>query len=283
MNNPFSYARTLLFTPGNRPEHFTKAHDVGADGIVIDLEDAISLAEKDTAREAAFSYLKTRPVFSNFTQALRINSLQTHAGFKDVVALVEQDIRPDALVLPKVEYLAELQLLDQQLAPKPIPYMVLIESGKGLEQAAKILKASPNVAAVVFGGADLAADLGAIFAWEPMLWARSRIVQAAATAGVPAFDVPYLNIHDADDTGLIEETKRVQALGFSGKLSIHPKHIPGILSVFTPSKDQIERAQAIVTAYENAKGNACEFQGKMIDVPVYKAAKRVLVLGSSIT
>jgi (S)-citramalyl-CoA lyase len=102
-----------------------------------------------------------------------------------------------------------------------------------------------------------------------MLVARSQIVQAATMAGIVAWDVPYLNVHEADDGGLIQETQRIKALGFSGKFVIHPKQIKVIQQVFTPSSEDITRAQRIVDAYHAAGGNTCQIDGKMIDVPAY--------------
>lgn len=272
-----STTRVMLFTPANHPERFEKAKTLGADGLVIDLEDAISLAEKDSARKTAVEYLKTRVQIPGFIQCLRINSIRTRAGLKDLSALCDQNVRPDILVLPKVESAAEVEIINELLAPNAIPLLPLIESAKGLYHAHEIALVK-NVAGLVFGGADFAADLGATMAWEPLYSARAQIVQAAAHAGIVAIDVPYLNLHDADDTGVVNESRAVKAMGFTCKLAIHPKHIKPIIETFSPNKDEIEKAKAIVAAYDAAHGNACEYNGKMIDVPVYRSALRVLTL-----
>lgn len=270
-------ARCLLFTPSSYKDRFTKAHELGSDGIIIDLEDAISLADKDNARVQAINYLLTRTQYSGFVQCLRINSIRTRAGLKDLSALCDQNARPDILVLPKSENANEIEIINEILAPNTIPILAIIESAKGLYQAHKIAQAK-NVVGLIFGGADFAADLGATMDWDSLYSARSQIVQAAAHAGIAAIDVPYLQLHDADNTGVISETKAVKALGFTCKTAIHPKHIKPIIDSFTPNKDEIEKAKAITLAYEAAHGNACEYNGKMIDVPVYRSAKRILDL-----
>lgn len=271
-----SSARVMLFTPGNRPERFEKASALGADGVVIDLEDAISLAEKNKARDIVIQYFKDSKPIPHFLRCLRINSIKTPAGLKDISALIDNQISPDVLVIPKTEYAAEIIILDALLQARAISYIVTIETSIGLHNADDIACSSSNIKAIGFGGGDLSADLGATLTWEPMLNARSQIIRAAAMSGIAAFDVPYLNLHDSDDTQILEETKKVKSLGFTGKFAIHPKHIKPILSVFTPTENEIARAQKIVTAYESAKGNACEIDGKMIDVPIVRSAKRIL-------
>ena len=141
----------------------------------------------------------------------------------------------------------------------------------------EIANADPRVRALAFGGVDLAADLRAELAWEPLLYGRSRLVQAAASAGLGLLDVPHLALDD--EAGLAAECARVKALGFTSKLAIHPKQIAPILAAFTPTAAEIDRAAKMVAALEQAGGNAVEFEGKMLEGPVVKAAQRVLALG----
>lgn len=270
-------ARCLLFTPANHPDRFEKAKTLGSDGLIIDLEDAIALSEKDHAREIAIDYLKKRVKSSCFVECLRINSIRTPAGLKDLSALCDQLVQPDILVLPKVESAAEIDIINELLKPNTIPLLPLIESAKGLYHAHEIALAK-NVIGLVFGGADFAADLGATMAWESLYSARAQIVQAAAHAGIAAIDVPYLNLHDVDDSSVINEAKAVKAMGFTCKIAIHPKHIKPIIETFTPDHEAVEKAKAIIAAYDAAHGNACEYHGKMIDLPVYHSARRILAL-----
>jgi len=269
----------LLFTPGTRPERFAKTADSGADGIIIDLEDAVAAADKDAARQTVIAYLQqhgavlaARP----FVTALRLNGLRTTAGLKDVVALAEAHVCPDVVVLPKVESPIEVEIVAAQLqaARADVQCIALIETARGLDCAQEIAAADAPLGALAFGGVDLAADLGATFEWEPLLWARSRLVQAAATAGIATLDAPYLDLQDL--SGLEPECQRARRLGFTGKLAIHPRHVPAIMSAFEPDAASVARAQRIVDAYDAAQGGVCEVDGKMIDVPVYRAALRTL-------
>jgi (S)-citramalyl-CoA lyase len=267
--------RTLLFTPGNRPDRFAKAEATGADGQIIDLEDAVSLGEKDGARDTAIAYVRNAPRGARFLRCLRINALQTAEGFKDVAALADSGVRPDAILLPKAESPAYFSLLASVLEPQPSPWIAIIETARGL-RAAEAIARHPAVGALAFGAADLAADLGAELAWEPMLAHRAHVARAAAGGRIPAWDVPYFGVTDPDDSGLIDETRRARALGYTGKLAIHPKHVAPIIQVFTPTLAEADQARRIVDAYERARGNACEVDGKMIDVPIYRSAQRVL-------
>jgi (S)-citramalyl-CoA lyase len=274
-----SYVRSLLFTPATHPERFAKAKEIGADGIVIDLEDGVALDAKDVGRKNLMLALKkSRPVDQNFIWSVRLNHISTEAGLNDLLALAGRGDQFDAISLPKVESPTEVDIAVKHLRTTTPRFLAMIESGRGLEQAATIAS-HPAVAALVFGGADLAADIHANLAWEPMLYARSRIVQAAADAAVPAFDVPFLNFHD--DAGLRTETEAVKGLGFTCKLSIHPAQVATIQSVFSPTSDELERAQRVVNAFAAAKGAACQIDGKMIDLPVYKAAVRTVHLAGT--
>jgi (S)-citramalyl-CoA lyase len=271
--------RNLLFTPADRPERFGKAADVGADGGIVDLEDGVGLSSKQKAREAALRFFEAPPSASgDFVWAVRLNHVTTEDGLKDLLAFRAVARRPKVVMLPKTESVTEVEIALHHLrtAAGDAPQIVaLIETGRGLG-AADAIAAHPSVAAIAFGGADLAADMHATLVWEPMLFARSRIVQAAAAAGIPAFDVPFLDIHDP--AGLSKETEMVKALGYSCKLAIHPSQIAPINAVFTPNAKELERAERIVAAFEQARGGACQVDGRMVDAPVVKAAQRTVAL-----
>jgi len=271
-----SLVRALLFTPANRPERFPKALAVGADGAVLDLEDGVGLPAKEAARRAALDFFAAPPAAPDgFVWALRLNHVTTPDGLRDLLALRDAPALPKVVMLPKTESVTEVEIAVRHLgAPRII---ALLESGRGLA-AAEAIAAHPSVDALGFGGADLAADLGATMGWEQMLFARSRIVQAAATAGISAFDVPFLDIHDTD--GLRKETEASKALGYSCKLAIHPAQIAVIDAVFTPAPDQLATARRIVAAFDAAKGGACQVDGQMVDVPVVKSAQRTVALAA---
>jgi citrate lyase beta subunit len=272
--------RVLLFTPGSRPDRFAKAAATGADGLILDLEDAVALAGKDAARATLVEHFRAGHR-SGLAPAqlggLRVNNIHTGAGVRDLDALATAGVRPDFVVLPKVESAFEVRLYARHLPG--IALVCTIESGRGLEAASEIAHADPQVRALAFGGVDLAADLRAELAWEPLLYGRSRLVQAAAAAGVGLLDVPHLALDDA--AALAAECERVKALGFTGKLAIHPRQVAPIVAAFTPTAAEVERARRMIAALEQAGGNAVEFEGKMLEGPVVRSARRTLALAQS--
>jgi itaconyl-CoA hydratase len=275
-----SLSRVLLFTPGNRPDRFDKAAATGADGLILDLEDAVSAAGKDEARATLLEHFRgdfRRALAPGQLCGLRVNNLNTAAGVRDLDALAAAGVAPDFIMLPKVESAAEVQAY-ARLLPR-VPLICTVESAKGLEAAVAIANADPLVRALAFGGADLAVDLRAELAWEPLLAGRARIVQAAATAGVAAIDVPHVLLQD--DSGLRSDAVKARAMGFTAKLAIHPRQVPIILDVFTPTDTEVDRARGIVAAYAAAGGNVVEYQGKMVEGPVVKAAQQVLARAGS--
>ena len=276
-----AHCRVLLFTPGNRPERFAKAAATGADALILDLEDAVAVQAKDEARAILFEHLRGEfraGVAPHQLKGLRVNNIHTGAGVRDLDALVSSGVAPDFVMLPKVESAFEVRLYARHLAgaQSGIAFLCLIESARGLEAAMEIASADPRVRALAFGGVDLAADLRAELAWEPLLFGRSRLVQAAASAGLGLVDVPHLALDDA--AALAGECARVKALGFTGKLAIHPQQVAPILAAFTPTAAEVERATRMVAALEKAGGNAVEFEGKMLESPIVKSALRTLAL-----
>ena len=276
-----SHCRALLFTPGNRPERFAKAAATGADALILDLEDAVAAPAKDDARATVVAHFRgdfRAGLAPHQLKGLRVNNIHTPAGVRDLDALASSGVAPDFVLLPKVESAFEVRLYARHLegGQAGIAFGCLIESARGLEAAMEIAQADPRVRVLAFGGVDLAADLRAELAWEPLLYGRSRLVQAAASAGLGLLDVPHLALDD--EAALAAECARVKALGFTSKLAIHPKQVAPILAAFTPTAAEIDRAARMVAALEQAGGNAVEFEGKMLEGPVVKAAQRVLAL-----
>ncbi len=264
--------RSWLFTPATRPDRFDKAAASGADVSIIDLEDSVAPADKAEARRAALAHL-AQPAAGSCQRALRINGLDTRFGLADLQALLESSACPDYLVLPKTESAAHLQILDRLLAEagKATRLVALIESAHGLAAAAAIAAATPRLEALLFGAADMSADLGAGTAWAPLAYARSRLVAACALAGVLAIDSPFFDVKDHE--GLTQETSQAVALGFAGKAAIHPNQIAPINAALTPRPDDVARARAILA--ENAKGVGV-VQGQMVDEAVARKARRIL-------
>ena len=153
---------------------------------------------------------------------------------------------------------------------------IIIETNAGLEAVYDIAKASPRMEALFFGGVDMAAELRCKNAWEPLLYARSRVVHAAAGAGLDVIDVPYLDLEDPE--GMEREATLARDLGFSGKGSIHPKQIAILNKVFTPDEAQIERARRIIAAFEEADTGLVVVDGKLIEKPVLRDMHRILAI-----
>ena len=269
--NRVTRVRSWLFTPATRPDRFDKAAASGADVSIIDLEDSVAPADKAEARRTALAHL-AQPAAGSCGRALRINGLDRRFGLADLQALLESSACPDYLVLPKTESAAHLQILDRLLAEagKATRLVALIESAQGLA-ACEAIAAEPRLEALMFGAADMSADLGARTAWVPLAYARSRLVAACALADVLAIDSPFFDVKDHE--GLTQETSQAVALGFAGKAAIHPNQIAPINAVLTPRPEEVARARAILA--ENAKGVGV-VQGQMVDEAVARKARRIL-------
>ncbi|MEZ4416394.1 MAG: CoA ester lyase [Gemmatimonadota bacterium] len=281
--------RTILFVPGDRPDRFEKACASGADAVCIDLEDAVAASAKARARAAALEFIGSvcvpGSVDSGPELILRINAFGSEAGALDLAALEESCAAPHALMLPKVQGPDDVNAVALHLethSATGAALLPLIESAAGLHQVEAVACASVRVAALPMGGLDLAADLGAVPEWDSLLYARSRIVHAAALAGIAALDVPFTHVEDLE--GLEREASRVRRLGFQGKMAIHPGHVPILHDVFTPAPSEVERARQLVEAADAAAaGQEGVFvvEGKMIDAPVVRAARATLARARS--
>lgn len=261
--------QSMLFVPGSRPERFAKALASGADCVTIDLEDSVPVAGKAEARAAALAAMGDPRL------AIRINALTTRAGLADLLAIADAAVRPPLIFIPKVESPAEIAIARASLDDAAIGIVPLIESVAGLEAASAIARA-PGVAMLMFGGGDLAAELGVALAWEPLLHARSQIVQACAGAGVPALDVPFIALDDAD--GLAEECRRARALGFAAKAAIHPAQVAAIHAAFRPSGPELAEAEEAEAAFAAAGGAVVAFRGMMLEAPVMRRYRQILAL-----
>lgn len=264
--------RSWLFTPGTHPERFAKAAEIGADVLIIDLEDAVAPNDKPKARAAAIAYL-SRAAVNPTSRALRINGLDTHAGISDLEALLASDATPDFLVLPKTEGAGHLQILDRLLttAGRATRLVGIIESARGLADVEPIAAATPRLFGLMLGAADMAADLGIATAWAPLVPVRGRLLLACVIAGVTPIDSPFFDIHDLD--GLSQEATETMAFGFPAKAAIHPAQIGPINMALTPTNEAVVHAKAVLVA--NTKGVGV-VDGQMIDEAVARKARRVL-------
>ena len=185
-------------------------------------------------------------------------------------------------MLPKVEAADEVRIVAALLerAAQPVDLHVIIESNPGLEQGQAIAGASPAIRSLLFGAVDMAAELGSAMDFTSLLYARSRVVHAAASHGLDAIDVPYLDLED--EAGLLEECRLVQALGFTGKAAIHPKQLAVINGVFTPGPERIAYARKVISAFEAAPDGLVVVDGKLIEIPVVRIARRTLAVAAAI-
>jgi (S)-citramalyl-CoA lyase len=263
--------RSMLFTPATKASHFDKAAQVGADAVILDLEDSVATAAKDQARRAALNYLGSgRP--SEVQTALRINAPATLAGWQDLTALLQSSCDPDFVVIPKAESAAVAGLVKSLLvqARKAARVVVIYESARAVTHIGALL--DPRVVdAVMLGGDDMSADLGAAVQAEVTVYARNVLLTHAAAVAIPVIDSPFFDISDA--VGLEHAARRAVAEGFAGKAAIHPSQIPAINAAFTPEQSEIDWAREVIEANRAGVGTVA---GVMVDEAVARHARRIL-------
>jgi citrate lyase subunit beta/citryl-CoA lyase/(S)-citramalyl-CoA lyase len=270
-------ANSILFVPGSRPERIAKALGSAADCVCIDLEDAVAPADKDGARAHVLSAL---PGLDRTRVAVRINSAMTRAGVKDMIALAESGHAPALILVPMVEHENEIVQLVRVLDSDVVRLVPLIETVAGLRRAHRIA-AQTGVAAMMFGGGDFSAQLGVELAFDPLLVARGQFIMACADARVPAIDVPFVQLDDAE--GLAEECRKVRSLGFAAKAAIHPAQVDAINAAFGADAAAIAEAREAIAAYEAAGGMAIRHNGKMLEAPIVARMRQMVARDTSVT
>ncbi|HBY95080.1 MAG: CoA ester lyase [Ardenticatenaceae bacterium] len=277
--------RALLFTPGDEMHKIEKAAKLNVDSLIMDLEDGVALNRKAEARRTVATALRTLG-FGQTERLVRLNPAGSPWQGDDLSATI--DARPDGYVLPKVESPEEVRVLSTTIAAAErargwpegsIRLLVMIETALGVLQLRQIAAADPRLEALIFGAEDLAGDLGATRTpegWE-IFYARSAVVVAAAAYGLQAIDMIFAHLTDLD--GLSRETRQAAQMGYSGKTVIHPRQIEPVQAVFTPSSEEIERAQRLIEAYAEFQAGgtgAFAWEGKMVDAPMIRAAEQTL-------
>jgi len=265
--------RSVLFSPGDKPDLMRKAAMGDADVVVFDLEDAVAPADKRDARDAVCEVLADLEADCEIT--VRVNPIGLGA-MTDLEAILEGP-RPDSVMVPKTEDATDIQRVQARLAEIDVscPVLALIESAAGVLRADEIATVDATDA-LLFGAEDLAADIGATRTSEgtEVLYARERTVIAASAAGIDAIDIVYTDYGDTD--GLREETAFARQLGYDGKMAIHPDQVPVINDAFTPSDDDIEWAERVLAARDRSETGVFEVDGEMIDAPLIAQAERIL-------
>lgn len=270
MSSPLHRIATALMVPGDRPDRFDKAYQRCGPAMIIDLEDAVPLDGKAAARGHVAAYLADGDAADRPLIGVRINALTQPAALDDLATLRDLVTKVEFIAMPMVESGRDIAIARAALDSPNLPIMAIIETIAGLDAARSIAAGLTGLGGIGFGAADYCAETGMAMTQASLSSARARIVEAAVTGGVPAFDVPYLKIGDQD--GLTAEAELDRALGFAGKLAIHPSQIDPIIAAFQPSADQVADAERIIAAFEQAGGKALQLDGRMIDKPLYDQA-----------
>ena len=272
--------RSMLFMPGNNPGMLVSADILGADSIIYDLEDAVALDEKDSARNLvrnALSFLK----FTHSEITVRINPIDSPYWEKDLEAIIP--VLPDGIVIPKASVDA-VHSVEQKIneikkahnITKNFSFLMLVESARGIMDVNSIAKASPLIQGLLLGGEDYSVDMGIqrTRLSKELEYARFSLTTAAHAYGLDSLDTPFTDVEDFE--GLRLDTAFSKSIGFSGRLVINPRQVEEIHKIFSPSSTEIERAEAILQAAEEAKQKGLgvfSFKGKMVDLPVIKRAQ----------
>lgn len=283
--------RSLLFAPGNVPRRVEKAMTLAADAVILDLEDAVPISLKESARVAVAEALK-QP--RRVTCYVRVNALSTGWAIDDLEAVMGKHI--DGIIAAKVEHPSDVEKIDWYmthlerrccLTPGSVDLIPLVENARGVEHVRAIAGAVPRVKRLIFGAVDYTADLGVQLSADTpaLLYARSRVVNASRAAGLePPIDTAYLEL--GNPAGLVSDASTARQLGYQGKLVIHPDQIEPVNRVFTPSDQEIDFARRVVEAFAQAEaaGHAAITLegGKFVDYPVVHQARRLLQLAAQI-
>jgi len=283
--------RSLLFVPGDSPRKMEKAAGSGADALILDLEDSVSLSRKTEARELVTQFVASADrAFPAPRLVVRVNALDTGLTDDDLAAVIKA--RPDAVLLPKAGSGADIQDLGARIAVEEaeagldegtvLIHALMTETAGGLLQAGTFAGKSQRLSALAWGAEDLAADIGATSNKDAsgrytdvFRMARSLTLLAAAQSGVEAVDTVFTDFRNMED--LKKECDAAVRDGFSGKMAIHPDQVAAINAAFTPAPEDLERAIKILALFAAAGPDAgvLSLDGKMIDKPHLRQAERI--------
>ncbi|WP_203649867.1 citrate (pro-3S)-lyase subunit beta [Secundilactobacillus yichangensis] len=282
--------RTMMFVPGNNPAMVKDAGIYGADSIMFDLEDSVSLSEKDAARVLVYEALQTQD-YGNAELVVRVNGQDTEFYANDVKAMVKAGI--DVIRLPKAESPEMVQQLEADILAAEKEFgreegsthlMAAIESAKGVLNAPQIAAASDRMIGIALSAEDYTTDMkthrypdGA-----ELEFARNMVLHAARAAGVAAFDTVFTNMDDTE--GFYRETEYIHQLGFDGKSLVNPRQIEMVNKVYEPTEKEILNAKNVINAIEEARlkgSGVISMNGQMVDRPVVLRAQRVMRLAKA--
>ncbi len=276
--------RSLLFAPGNHARRVEKALGLAADGVILDLEDAVAVSEKSATRREVVEALGMARAGKLY---VRVNALTTEWCFGDIEAVVR--IGLDGIILPKVEHAHELRTADwlianlereRGLAVGAIDLIPIIETALGISNLKHVCRSGTRTKCLAFGAGDFTLDMG-------MVWTRSEaellphraacVLESRAAGLQPPLDTVWADLRDAD--GFIASARHAAALGFQGKMCIHPDQIAGANAAFSPDDAAVAQARRIVEAFDKAEAAglaSIQLDGQFIDYPIVQRARRVL-------
>ena len=277
--------RSLLFVPADSPKKMEKSRSLGPDALIFDLEDAVSPDKKPEARTLLSAELKGRAEIGTRI-FVRVNSVGGEFFLSDLSAAVHPVV--DTIMLPKCGDPQEVASADREIAeaekrngmpPGKTKLVLILETSLGVVRAYELAVSSPRVIALNFGAEDYSADMGInrSQAVEQITFARAMVAQAAHAARVEAIDSVFTDFHD--EAGLVEETRRVKLMGYTGKALIHPSQIEPVHRAFAPTGQEIAWATEVMEAFEAAKAShsgVIAVRGRMVDEPVVIQARRIL-------
>ncbi len=288
--------RSFLFAPGNRPRFVEKVAHCGADAVILDLEDAVPIAEKEATRQAvreALTAISNCPVYVRINPLVAATSFSQAIGEADLKAIVCGDLA--GVILPKTERASEAQQAEsilndlegeRGLQPGGIDLIPIIETALGVHQAFDIASAGTRIKRLAFGAGDFTRDIGVRWSRREVesQYARSALVIASRAAGIEApLDSVWIDIRDP--RGLTRSARLAKQLGFQGKMAIHSTQVEPINNAFSPTPDELEHAKRVVAAFETAEaaGEALiQLDGQMIDYPIVEAAQRILDMADAL-
>lgn len=276
-----------MYVPGSNPGMLADAHIYGADSLMFDLEDSISLSEKDSARLLVYNAVKTMD-YGDTEIVVRINGLDSPYGRNDIEAMVRAGV--DVIRLPKTETAQDILDVEEIIEEverkigRPIgstKMMGAIESPLGVINALEIAQASSRLIGIAIGAEDFVTNMKTKRSPEgiELLYARSQILVAARAAGIYALDTVYSDVNNEE--GFRREVEHIKQLGFDGKSIINPRQIAPVHGIYAPNKKEIQHSKRVIEAIKEAKEKGLgvvSLNGKMIDKPIVERAERILEL-----
>jgi len=285
-----SVYRSFIFAPGNHPRKVEKSLGLSADAIILDLEDAVALAEKPATRQTVVDALQLPRAGLGY---VRVNAFDTTFCFGDLYAVIGPGL--DGIMLPKVEAAAQLIAVDwmisqlesdRGLSPGCIDLLPIVETGKGLNNLDEICSATDRVKRISFGAGDYTLDMGMQWSRDEreLEMARHAVVLASRAAGIePPLDTVWIHLGELD--AFTRSAERARDLGFQGKMCIHPEQIEPVNQTFSPTDEAVEQARRYVEAFEEAEANgsaSIQVDGYFIDYPIVEKARRTLATARAI-